>query len=71
MMETGKIKDPLSALGWLAHQNSNECCIIQGNTRISYLKLYDYLSTADRRLENYRQFDTAVIAFNDQLKALV
>ena len=65
------IKDPLSSLGWWADQKGSECCIIQGDTRLSYLKLCDYLSAADRRLEKYSQFDTAVVAFNDQLKALV
>jgi non-ribosomal peptide synthetase component E (peptide arylation enzyme) len=65
------IKDPLSSLGWWAAQKGSEGCIIQGDTRLSYLKLCDYLSAADRRLERYSQFDTAVVAFNDQLKALV
>ena len=65
------IKDPLSSLVRWADQKGGDCCIIQGDTKLSYLKLLDYLSVADRRLEEYNQFDTAVVAFKDQLKALV
>ena len=65
------IEDPLSSLVRWAYHKGNDGCIIQGDIELSYLKLLDYLSVANRRLEGYRQFDTAVIAFNDQLKALV
>jgi hypothetical protein len=70
-MVTSDLEDPLSSLDWWMQFKGDACCIIQGDTKLSYLKLRDYLTAADRILERHSQFDTAVVAFNDPLKALV
>ena len=70
-MVTRVNNDPLSSLDWWMHHKGDECCIIQGDTKISYLQLRDYLFAADRELEKHSQYNTAIFAFNDQLKALI
>jgi len=63
--------DALASLfKWMNH-NSDECCIINDDKSISYLEFHNYLISASLELKNFGEYDTVILACNDQLKNLV